>query len=69
MATRQQNMIKLNKDKAEKAKRVIVGLITGLTSFEYKKPNGDWNVSKLAKDTKLTRPTIYKYLEEFKEKF
>ena len=66
MATRQQNMIKLNKDKAQKAKRVIVGLITGLTSFEYKKPNGDWNISKLAKDTKLTRPTIYKYLEEFK---
>lgn len=66
MATRQQNMIKLNKDKAEKAKRVIVGLITDLTSFEYKKPNGEWNISKLAKDTKLTRPTIYKYLEEFK---
>lgn len=66
MATRQQNMIKLNKDKAEKAKRVIIGLITGLTSFEYKKPSGDWNISKLAKDTKLTRPTIYKYLEEFK---
>ena len=66
MATRQQNMIKLNKNKAEKAKRVIIGLITGLTSFEYKKPSGEWNISKLAKDTKLTRPTIYKYLEEFK---
>ena len=65
MATRQQNMIKLNKDKAQKAKRVIIGLITGLTSFEYKKPNGKWHVSKIAKDTKLDRKTIYKYLAEY----
>ena len=65
LATRQQNMIKLNKDKAEKAKRVIIGLITGLTSFEYKKQSGEWNISKLAKDTKLTRPTVYKYLKEY----
>ncbi len=66
MATRQQNMIKLNKDKAAKAKRVIFGLLSGLTSFEYKKPSGKWNVSKLAKDSKLARDTVYKYLEEFK---
>lgn len=69
MATRQQNMAKINNKRKEDCRRVIVGLITGLTSFEYKKPNGDWNVSKLAKDTKLTRKTIYKYLEEFKENF
>lgn len=66
MATRQQQMKKINEKRKEDCKRVIVGLITGLTSFEYKKPSGDWNISKLAKDTKLTRPTIYKYLEEFK---
>ena len=66
MATRQQHMKKINEKRKEDCKRVIVGLITGLTSFEYKKPNGEWNVSKLAKDTKLTRKTIYKYLEEFK---
>ena len=66
MATRQQNMAKINEKRKEVCRRVIFGLITGLTSFEYKKPSGDWNISKLAKDTKLTRPTIYKYLEEFK---
>ncbi len=66
MATRQQNMAKINNKRKEDCRRVIVGLITGLTSFEYKKQNGEWNVSKLAKDTKLTRKTIYKYLEEFK---
>lgn len=66
MATRQQNMAKINNKRKEDCRRVIVGLITGLTSFEYKKPNGEWNVSKLAKDTKLDRKTIYKYLEEFK---
>lgn len=65
MATRQQNMIKLNKDKAAKAKRVIFGLLSGLTSFEYKKPSGKWNVSKLAKDSKLARDTVYKYLAEY----
>ena len=65
MATRQQNIIRLNKEKGEKAKRVIIGLITGLTSFEYKKPSGEWNVSKLAKDAKLARDTVYKYLAEY----
>ena len=65
MATRQQNMAKINNKRKEDCRRVIVGLITGLTSFEYKKPSGEWNVSKLAKDTKLTRPTIYKYLAEY----
>lgn len=66
MATRQQNMAKINEKRKEDCRRVIFGLITGLTSFEYKKQNREWNVSKLAKDTKLTRKTIYKYLEEFK---
>ncbi len=65
MATRQQNMAKINNKRKEDCRRVIVGLITGLTSFEYKKQNGEWNVSKLAKDTKLTRKTIYKYLAEY----
>lgn len=65
MATRKENMIKLNKDKADKAKRVIFGLVSGLTSFEYKKPSGKWNVSKLAKDAKLARDTVYKYLAEY----
>ena len=65
MATRQQNMAKINNKRKEDCRRVIFGLITGLTSFEYKKQNGEWNVSKLAKDTKLTRKTIYKYLAEY----
>ena len=65
MATRQQQMAKINNKRKEDCRRVIVGLITGLTSFEYKKQNGEWNVSKLAQDTKLTRPTIYKYLAEY----
>ena len=65
MATRQQNMAKINNKRKEDCRRVIVGLITGLTSFEYKKQNGEWNVSKIAKDTKLDRKTIYKYLAEY----
>ncbi len=69
MATRQQNMAKINEKRKEDCRRVIIGLITGLTSFEYKKPNGKWHVSKIAKDTKLDRKTIYKYLAEYEEKF
>lgn len=65
MATRQQNMAKINEKRKEDCRRVIIGLITGLTSFEYKKPNGKWHVSKIAKDTKLDRKTIYKYLAEY----
>jgi hypothetical protein len=36
--------------------------ITGIFAHEYKKPNGSWNISKIAKDSGTTRPTVMKYL-------
>ena len=69
MATRQQQMKKINEKRKEESYRKIVGLISGLTSFEYKSKNGSWNISKIAKDLKITRPTVYKYIQEYEKKF
>lgn len=51
--------------KAKRAKNAVKEVITGLLAETYKKKNGDWNISKIAKDTNLDRSTVRKYLKEF----
>lgn len=62
LATRQEHAKKVAKNTSEKYKKKVLNLITGLYAHEYKKTNGKWNVSKIAKDTGTTRPTVMKYL-------
>jgi hypothetical protein len=62
MATRVQHAKKIAKRRSEKYKAKILNLTNGMFADEYKKPNGKWNVTKLAQDSGTTRPTVMKYL-------
>lgn len=60
--TRKEHINKVNAEQSAKTQRLIKNAITGLMSAEYKKKDGSWNISKLAEELKLSRPTIMKYL-------
>lgn len=66
--TRVENMKKIANQKVDKNYKKVVSVITGLYAEEYKKPNGKWNIMKIAKDVDLTRPTVSKYIKEFETK-
>ena len=62
--TRKENMVKLNKQKADNTKRKVLSVITGMFANEYKKKNGEWNISKISKDIGVSRNSVYKYLQQ-----
>lgn len=62
LATRQEHAKKIAKDKQEQARRKVLSCISGIFKDDYKKKDGSWNVSLIAKDTKLSRPTVMKYV-------
>lgn len=62
MATRLKHIKKVNENRVKVSKNKIDNLTLGMFSFEYKLKNGSWNISKIARDTGLTRKTVYKYL-------
>ena len=66
MATRSENMKKVSKEKEETNRRKIVNLITGLYAEDYKKKNGAWNITKIAKDLNIHRNTVAKHLKNIK---
>ena len=51
--------------KADEAKRKVINATSGLMAEEYKTKTGKWNISKLAKELKMSRDTVRKYLREF----
>jgi len=54
--------------KKQRARAILLGFIqNNLLADEYKKADGTWNVTKLSKATKLSRPTIINHLKELKE--
>jgi len=54
--------------KKQRARATLLGFIKdSLLSDEYKKADGTWNVTRLAKATKLDPKTIRKHLKEMKE--
>lgn len=67
--TRSNNMKKVNELQVRNNRTLVINAITGLYQNEYKSKSGEWNISKLSKNLNLSRNTIYKYLEEFKQKF
>ncbi len=62
MATRQEHAKRMTRIRVKKCERNINKLVNGIFYFEYKKKNGDWNISKLAKDSGTSRNTVYKFL-------
>lgn len=64
MATRQEQAIKMHTKLAEDTRKKVLTCATGMFFNDYKKPNGSWNVSKIAKDTGTSRNSVMKYLKE-----
>jgi hypothetical protein len=62
MATRQEHAKKIHTKLAADTKRKVLNVITGMFKDEYRKKNGDWNISKIAKDSGTSRNTVMKYL-------
>lgn len=62
MATRQEHAKKIHRKLAQDTERKVLNVITGMFAHEYKKPDGSWNVSKIANDSGTSRPTVMKYL-------
>jgi len=63
--TREENMRKVTKARAEAKKRKVFNALSGLFADDFKKKNGKWNVTKIAKELNLTRNTTAKYVAEF----
>lgn len=62
MATREKHIKKVHNKRRKESLEKINNLINGMFAFEYKLKNGDWNISRISKDTGLSRNTIYKYI-------
>lgn len=62
MATRQEHAKKIHTKLANDTKKKVLNCITGMFKDEYKKKDGSWNITKIAKDTGTSRNTVMKYL-------
>lgn len=62
MATRTEHALNNSRNIAEKTKRKVLNIITGIFSHEYRRKNGNWNIAKIAKDSGTSRNTVMKYL-------
>lgn len=62
LATRQEQAKKMHTELAERTKKKVLNIITGMFKDDYKKPNGSWNISKIAKDSGTSRNTVMKYI-------
>ena len=62
--TRRERALTNAKDKYKKAHRKIINIVTGIFKDEYKKKNGEWNITKIAKDAGVDRKTVYKHLKD-----
>ena len=50
--------------KYDRVHKKILNLVTGMFKDEYKKKDGSWNVSQIAKDANVTRASVYKHLKD-----
>ncbi len=61
--TRIENMKRINKERAEEKRRKILNALSGMFADDYKKKNGKWNISKIAKELNISRDTVKKYIK------
>ena len=59
--TRKERAISNSKARAEKSKKRVLNLTTGMFAEDYKKKSGKWDITKIAKDANVSRDTVYKY--------
>lgn len=50
---------------AENTRKKVLNVLTGIFQNDYQKKNGDWNISKIAKDSGTARGTVMKYIKEY----
>jgi len=62
--TRRERALSNSKKMYEERHKKIISLVTGIFADEYKKKDGSYNINKLAKDAKVSRPTVYKHLKD-----
>jgi len=67
--SRQDHMKKVNEQRKVDTYKKIVNTITGKFGYEYRKESTStgWNISKLAKELRLSRTTVTKYIKEYEE--
>lgn len=66
--TRQERAKSNSKAKAEKARKTVFNVLTGLYRDEYKKVNGKWHINKIAESIRLDKRTVSKYVREWEVK-
>jgi len=64
LATRKEHMKKVSKEKAERNKRTVINIMTGLYANDYKKKNGAWHYGKISEATGLSSKTVAKIIKE-----
>ena len=65
--TRRERALTNAQEKYNKAHKKILILITGMFKDEYKKKNGEWNITKIARDANVDRKTVYKHLKDWEQ--
>jgi len=62
--TRKQRALKNSEAIAQRTRRKVLNLVTGMFAEEYKKKSGKWNISKIAIEAGVARDSVRKYLKE-----
>jgi hypothetical protein len=65
--TRRERAITNAHKKAERARKVVINVITGMFADEYKKKSGAWHYGKIAEATGLHREVVAKYVKQFEK--
>jgi len=67
--SRQDHIKKVHKNRSDDTYKKIVNTVTGMFADEYRKESTStgWNISKLAKELRLSRTTVTKYIKEYEE--
>ena len=60
---RQKHIKKVHTKRVNETKQKLDKILTGMFTFEYKLKNGSWNISKIARDSGLSRNTVYTYID------
>jgi len=63
--TRKERAISNAKAKAEKTRKAVLNVVTGMFADEYKKKSGAWHIGKISQATGVNEKTVSKYLKEF----
>jgi len=67
MATRTEHIKKVSREKAERNRRKVINLITGLYADDYKKKNGAWHFGKISEATGISSKTVGKIIKELEK--